>query len=157
MSGVVRSSLSSSSGPWESSNSTTLYISTVGYLHQALLPSSSTTPGAYLWYQVGDGVGNWSSVFNATPVSARGLVQETYAVYGDFGWGNNVSMQYLIQDAQAGEFDSVLHVGDFAYNFDTDKCVALPSSLVRPMCMPHSHPSFYPPTACAGPTTEITS
>lgn len=40
-------------------------------------------------------------------------------MYGDFGAANDVILDTLIADAQAGVFDTVLHVGDWAYNLDS--------------------------------------
>lgn len=50
-----------------------------------------------------------------TPIVNR---PEVHAVFGDFGYANDVCMDQLIKDAEAGVYDSVLHVGDWAYNFE---------------------------------------
>ncbi|XP_075265087.1 acid phosphatase type 7-like [Convolutriloba macropyga] len=40
----------------------------------------------------------------------------TFAIYGDLGVMNHVSIPKLIQDLDAGVYDMVLHIGDFAYD-----------------------------------------
>ena len=40
----------------------------------------------------------------------------TFAVFGDFGFENARSLPWLIDDADKGRFDLVLHAGDLAYN-----------------------------------------
>ena len=40
----------------------------------------------------------------------------TFAVFGDFGFENARSLPWLIDDAEKGRFDLVLHAGDIAYN-----------------------------------------
>nr|AGH33731.1 purple acid phosphatase [Haliotis diversicolor] len=42
------------------------------------------------------------------------------AVFGDLGNENPRALPYLQEEAEAGHFDAILHVGDFAYDFDTD-------------------------------------
>ena len=41
-----------------------------------------------------------------------------YAVWGDFGLVNDESMTDIVRAAKADEFDAVLHVGDWAYDFE---------------------------------------
>lgn len=38
------------------------------------------------------------------------------AIYGDMGVKNDVSLPYLIEDAQKALYDAFIHVGDFAYD-----------------------------------------
>ncbi|CAF4426858.1 unnamed protein product, partial [Adineta steineri] len=42
------------------------------------------------------------------------------AVYGDMGKDNAQSMTRLQEETQLGHFDFILHVGDMAYNMDSD-------------------------------------
>ncbi|CAB3223364.1 unnamed protein product [Arctia plantaginis] len=42
------------------------------------------------------------------------------AIYGDMGNKNAHSLSYLQDEAQRERFDVILHVGDFAYDMDTD-------------------------------------
>lgn len=39
-----------------------------------------------------------------------------YAIYGDFGLYNEVSLDTIISEAQTNAFDAVLHLGDYAYD-----------------------------------------
>lgn len=77
------------------------------------------TVGQKAYYQVSSG-GESSAVFEVTPVVGP---YEKYAIFGDFGLKMDTCMNDLIQEAAAGSFDSVLHVGDFAYDFEeSTKC-----------------------------------
>jgi hypothetical protein len=89
---------------------TSFLFSTIGHLHQAKMVFDST-PGAAGFYQVNTSDGAASEVFAVTPVVAR---PEVFAVFGDFGYANDVCMDSLIKDAQDGVYDAVLHVGDWA-------------------------------------------
>ena len=40
----------------------------------------------------------------------------TFAVYGDMGRENAVSLPWLVEEATTGGIDAVLHLGDMAYN-----------------------------------------
>jgi len=60
-----------------------------------------------------DGSGNYT--FTNQPAG----VKRTYAVYGDFGDANDVSITQLKAEAATGGFDMVLHVGDMAYDLST--------------------------------------
>lgn len=42
-----------------------------------------------------------------------------FAIYADFGIGNDVSIDTLYADAKAGGFDAVIHAGDWAYDLDS--------------------------------------
>jgi hypothetical protein len=44
-----------------------------------------------------------------------------FAVYADFGIGNDESINALYKDAAAGGFDAVIHAGDWAYDLDDAK------------------------------------
>jgi acid phosphatase type 7 len=74
------------------------------------------TEGQKAYYQV-TANGEQSAVFEVTPVVGP---TEKFAVFGDFGFANDICMNDLIQEAAAGTYNSVLHVGDWAYNFEQD-------------------------------------
>jgi acid phosphatase type 7 len=44
----------------------------------------------------------------------------TFAVFGDMGLVNELSLNYLVSDARSGAIDVVLHVGDMAYDLDSN-------------------------------------
>ena len=55
-------------------------------------------------------------------------------VYGDMGrTGGEPSLPALIQEVASGGYDAILHVGDFAYDLDSDGGVV---SLMIECCMP---------------------
>jgi hypothetical protein len=106
--GAARWTVDNSS--WTLSNSTSFNFVEIGWMHQALMQFGTLKTGAPAWYQVGSQQGGWSPAFKVFPRPARGE-QEVFAVFGDFGLSNDISMNALIADAAAGAFDTVLHVG----------------------------------------------
>ncbi|CAH2239630.1 jg3200 [Pararge aegeria aegeria] len=73
----------------------------------------------FLVYHVGSTYG-WSEKFSfKTPPNGENWIVRA-AIYGDMGNKNAHSLSYLQDEAQRGHFDVVLHVGDFAYDMDTD-------------------------------------
>jgi hypothetical protein len=99
-------------------NATSFLYPAIGYMHQALMQfGEGSGSGEVFYYQVGSDAAGWSQAFAVTPSPAR---PEVFVVYGDFGLANDVSLDALIADASAGVFDSVLHVGDFAYDFQSN-------------------------------------
>uniref|UniRef100_A0A1I7XKX8 Purple acid phosphatase n=1 Tax=Heterorhabditis bacteriophora TaxID=37862 RepID=A0A1I7XKX8_HETBA len=87
------------------------------YIHRATL--TQLVAGTTYRYRVGSNYG-WSSVFSFTALSPREGGGYELAVYGDLGNENARSLGKIQKLAQDGEIDMVLHVGDFAYNMDTD-------------------------------------
>jgi hypothetical protein len=116
--GVASAFTSLDGASWTAIPATTFFFPQVGYLSQALLswPGPALTPGQVVHYLVGVPSVSNSTVFSVTPVLAH---PETFVIYGDYGAANDRCMASLIADAQAGVFDTVLHVGDWAYDFDT--------------------------------------
>jgi len=103
---------------WAQANATFFTYASIGDMQQALIaPASTPAPGAALSYYCACADGSRSAVFDVTPVPAR-YPSEVHVVFGDFGLLNDVSMAPLIADSSSGVFDSVLHVGDWAYNFE---------------------------------------
>jgi hypothetical protein len=100
---------------WLASAATSFPFPNVGYLAQALLTWGTLTPGQKVHYMVGCPTAN-STAYTVTPVLDH---VESHAVYGDFGAANDVCMASLLADARSGALDSVLYVGDWAYDFDT--------------------------------------
>jgi len=107
---------------------TTLYAPTIGYLHQATLNFSGVARGATAFYKLTTGAAvspalaatpeleNSSPVFAVTPEVSR---PEVFAVFGDMG-STSVCAADLAASAARRDFDSVLHVGDMAYDFPDD-------------------------------------
>jgi hypothetical protein len=67
------------------------------------------------FYKVG-AAGSESALFAVTPTPARA---ERFAVLGDFGLRHDECVADLIQGAAAGAFDSVIHAGDWGYDFES--------------------------------------
>lgn len=95
---------------WTASPATSFSHPTIGYMSAGLLRFPGAAAGAEAYYMVGDSTAN-SSTFTVHPTLAR---SEVFAVYGDFGFANDVCLSDLIAEAAAGTFDSSLHVGDWA-------------------------------------------
>ncbi|XP_030028562.2 acid phosphatase type 7 isoform X2 [Manduca sexta] len=63
----------------------------------------------------------WSEMFSfKTPPAGENWVLRA-AIYGDMGSENAHSLSYLQDEAQRGHFDVLLHVGDFAYDMDSEE------------------------------------
>ncbi|VDD91279.1 unnamed protein product, partial [Enterobius vermicularis] len=87
------------------------------YVHRVTL--KSLKPGVTYQYHVGSEYG-WSPIFRFTALEPRPEGGFIYAVYGDLGNVNARSLGKIQQFAQRGKIDMVLHIGDMAYNLDTD-------------------------------------
>ena len=68
----------SAAGPWTNVASTSFNMPSVGYMHQALLPFNTTTPGKAAFYKVATASGA-STVFPVFPTPAR---SEVFAIFG---------------------------------------------------------------------------
>jgi len=88
------------------------------YIHRVHL--YGLEPNSTYYYHVG-GIRGWSPVFGfrTVPQETTGWPL-TLAVYGDLGVVNSRSLIRLQQEAHQGVYDAMLHVGDFAYNMDTE-------------------------------------
>ncbi|KAE9417406.1 hypothetical protein Angca_009148, partial [Angiostrongylus cantonensis] len=89
----------------------------IRYIHRAVL--TGLTPGTTYQYRVGSEYG-WSAVYRFTALKPRSDGGYVIAVFGDLGNQNGRSLAKLQRMAQDGDIDLVLHVGDIAYNLDTD-------------------------------------
>lgn len=87
------------------------------YIHRVLL--TDLDPGTTYQYHVGSEYG-WSSIYQFKAFEERADGGYIYAVYGDLGNVNARSLGKIQQQAQRSLIDAVLHVGDIAYNLDTD-------------------------------------
>ncbi|CAI4222855.1 unnamed protein product [Auanema sp. JU1783] len=89
------------------------------FIHRARL--ENLVPGETYKYRVGSTYG-WSAIYYFTPLDENQREEGgfAYAVFGDLGNENARSLGKLQKMAQDGDIDAVLHVGDFAYNMDSD-------------------------------------
>jgi len=83
------------------------------------LPTSLTLPGAHFTYRAlpGTSPADWSEAFLVTlpPPQQR---ERTYALFGDQGLYPYSSVGNLLSDLAGGKIDSVIHLGDLAYNME---------------------------------------
>ena len=109
--GVVQFGASANPESFKNSTTSSFAFNEVGVLHQGLMAFAAAPAGASGFYRVCSG-GECSAVFHVVPNVAAG--EERFAVFGDFGLTNDQSMSDLIAEASKGNYDSVLHVGDWA-------------------------------------------
>ena len=83
-------------------------------MHQGL------QPGADYWYYV-ETSGNASDLFHFASMPAGLDWSPKLLVYGDMGKeGGSQSLPALYKEAASGDYNAILHVGDFAYDLDSD-------------------------------------
>ncbi|XP_071079629.1 acid phosphatase type 7-like isoform X1 [Haliotis cracherodii] len=87
------------------------------YIHRVLL--SGLNLGHQYTYRCGSDAG-YSSLFTFRVMKGGSDWSPQLAVFGDLGYENPRAFPYLQEETQAGHFDAILHLGDFAYNLDTD-------------------------------------
>lgn len=87
------------------------------YMHRVKL--TSLIPGQKYFYHCG-GEKGWSALYFFAAMKSGQSWSPRLAVYGDMGNIKGRSIPRLQEWAQKGKFDAVLHVGDLAYNLDTD-------------------------------------
>lgn len=87
------------------------------YIHTGVI--ENIIPGKRYFYHVGSKYG-WSPIFWFYGLKERPEGGYRYAVFGDMGNINARSLGKLQEMAQKHEIDVVLHIGDFAYNLNTD-------------------------------------
>jgi hypothetical protein len=94
--------------PSANATSTSFTYATVGNLHTAVL--RGLQPAARYYYLCGNYSGGWGPLFSfvSEPTTWRA------AIFADFGRDNDESLLSLYSAAEAGDFDLVIHAGDFA-------------------------------------------
>lgn len=90
----------------------------VFHVHRTVL--RKLIPGMQYVYHVGSPTGGWSDLFFFKAMRPGHDWSPSFAVYGDMGNVNAKSLTRLQEETQKGHFDAILHVGDFAYDMDTD-------------------------------------
>ncbi|XP_032588765.1 acid phosphatase type 7 isoform X2 [Drosophila mojavensis] len=112
----VHDALSSVSGSWQ-------FFQDGGkqgrsqYIHKVTL--SSLKPNTHYEYSCGSDLG-WSAVYSFKTPPAGEDWSPSLAIYGDMGNENAQSLARLQQDSQLGMYDAIIHVGDFAYDMDSN-------------------------------------
>lgn len=87
------------------------------YIHRVLL--TQLMPDTEYLYHCGSTDG-WSAMYYFTTMKSGTNWSPRFAVYGDMGNVNAQSLPRLQEEIQGNMYDAVLHVGDLAYDMDSD-------------------------------------
>ncbi|XP_036450109.1 acid phosphatase type 7 [Colossoma macropomum] len=87
------------------------------YIHRVTL--SDLRPGDTYVYHCGSEAG-WSDLFFFTALNESTSFSPRFALFGDMGNENPQSLARLQKETQAGMYDVILHIGDFAYDMHED-------------------------------------
>ncbi|XP_071832798.1 acid phosphatase type 7-like [Apostichopus japonicus] len=87
------------------------------YIHRVKM--TSLKPNLTYTYHCGS-PGGWSPLFTFRTFPEGTKWSPHLVVYGDMGNENPQSLGRLQEEVQQGMYDAILHVGDFAYDFDFD-------------------------------------
>ncbi|XP_054714033.1 acid phosphatase type 7-like [Uloborus diversus] len=87
------------------------------FIHRVLL--TDLKPNTEYVYHCGSDDG-WSAIFWFTTLKTGTDWSPNFAIFGDLGNVNGQSIPRLQEEVQKNHFDVLLHVGDIAYNMDTD-------------------------------------
>lgn len=86
------------------------------YIHRVLIPNlKEKTRYEYI---VGSDLG-WSPVFSFLVPQINPNWSPSVAIFGDMGNENAQSLAYLQKESEQDMYDAMIHVGDFAYDMDT--------------------------------------
>ena len=67
-------------------------------------------------YRVGSKGSKWSQIFHFRTLPTGDKWYPRFAIYGDMGIENEVSLPFILADVEMNMYDVIFHVGDFAYN-----------------------------------------
>lgn len=87
------------------------------FIHRVTM--TDLIPGQKYWYHCGSDLG-WSELYTFYALKNGTNWSPSLAIFGDLGNENAQSLPYLQEESQRGVYDMILHVGDFAYNMDTN-------------------------------------
>lgn len=125
-SGTLTSSAPATSTPFTGAG----WTATMNYAFMTGLAPATT-----YYYQVGSDAEGWSQIFSYVN-QPETVSPPVFAVFADFGFGNDVSMSDIIADAAAGGFDMILHAGESSLSefcSDTAGSVSF-RGVTRPSC-----------------------
>lgn len=89
------------------------------YIHTVIF--TGLIPGQIYVYRVGTSPESvWSDQFTFHAMKDGTDWSPSVALYGDFGFSNHQSLQRLSIDKEKNMYDAILHVGDLAYDMDSD-------------------------------------
>lgn len=83
------------------------------YIHNVHL--KDLKPDTKYVYRCG-GLNGWSPKFSFKTIKNDSNSEFTFAIFGDMGNENAQSLGRLQEETQNGMYDSIIHVGDFAYD-----------------------------------------
>jgi hypothetical protein len=83
-------------------------------IHYVLL--NDLIPGEKYIYHCGSPKYGWSPLYFFTAMKKGQDWSPRFAVFGDMGNANAQSLSMLQEETLRGNFDAILHVGDFAYD-----------------------------------------
>ncbi|KAJ9581516.1 hypothetical protein L9F63_023307, partial [Diploptera punctata] len=89
----------------------------IQYIHKVKLPE--LIPDTKYLYHCGSDKG-WSEEFWFSTPPGDSNWSPRLLVYGDLGSENGRSLPYLQEEVMSGKYHAVLHIGDFAYDMNTD-------------------------------------
>lgn len=92
-------------------------LKAVQYFHNVRL--QNLKPNVRYIYVCGSDSG-WSTSFYFTTTPTDREWSPRVAIFGDMGYENAQSLDRLEQHTKLGMYDAILHVGDLAYDLDTD-------------------------------------
>ena len=83
---------------------------------------SSLKPSTTYYYKVGSDSAGYSDVFSFTSLPVVGPLAKPlrFGVWGDLGLKNAQIFPYVRDEVSSGNFDVLVHVGDFAYDLHTN-------------------------------------
>ena len=114
-------------------------------LHRAYL--TELLPATNYSYSVGSGLSNETSAIYSfmTPPTIEWF--PTVAVFGDMGISSNAlaTLPWLLADAKDGKLDAVVHIGDIAYNLESNNGATGDSWMVQMTPLFASFPYFLCP------------
>lgn len=87
------------------------------YIHRVTLPNLK--PETRYSYVCGSEVG-WSPVFTFKTPRYDTKWSPSFAIFGDMGNENAQSLAFLQRESEQGMYDAIIHVGDFAYDMDSE-------------------------------------
>ncbi|XP_055909497.1 acid phosphatase type 7 isoform X2 [Eupeodes corollae] len=87
------------------------------FIHRVKL--KNLQPNTTYLYHCGGQLG-WSSQFSFRTVPSGADYSPTVAIYGDMGNENAQSLGRLQEETQRGVYDAIVHVGDFAYDMNSE-------------------------------------
>ncbi|XP_016978655.1 acid phosphatase type 7 isoform X4 [Drosophila rhopaloa] len=87
------------------------------YIHRVTL--AHLKPNTTYLYHCGSDLG-WSATYWFRTRFDHGDWSPSLAIYGDMGVVNAASLPALQRETQRGQYDAIIHVGDFAYDMDSE-------------------------------------